>query len=252
MGCWIKSSAQNIAEGLQGLAPHCAARCLTTMSEKTIVIVSISQEIIQAGFRSILAERPDFELAAVAVSQLETIEAVVKHSDPVVLVKHRWNSRVSCAAFCKAITGANAKTRIILLDVPLFENDFAQFLDYGVHGYLTDLTSTRTLFLCIESVARGSIWIGPLCETDHEDLQLSADLPEEVRRLSKISPREQEVFLLLAKGFTNQGIANCLGISKDTVKTHMHNIMEKFAASDRTQLVIKVRNELRELKLNTK
>jgi DNA-binding NarL/FixJ family response regulator len=120
-----------------------------------------------------------------------------------------------------------------------------------VYGYLTDLTSTRILFLCIESVAHGSMWIGTLCETDNEDLQLSADLAEQIRRLSKISPREQEVFLLLAKGFTNQGIANCLGITKDTVKTHMHNIMEKFAASDRTQLVIKVRNELRELRLNT-
>jgi protein tyrosine phosphatase (PTP) superfamily phosphohydrolase (DUF442 family) len=50
--------------------------CLNTMSEKTTVIVSISQEIIQAGFRSILAKRPDFELAAVAVSQQETIDAV--------------------------------------------------------------------------------------------------------------------------------------------------------------------------------
>jgi DNA-binding NarL/FixJ family response regulator len=217
------------------------------MSVKTTVIVSISQEIIQAGFRSVLAERPDLELAAVTVSQQQTIDELLKHRKAVVLLKQRWNTRECCAAFCKAIHESNPTNRIILLDVPLLEKDFARLLDYGVRGYITDLTSTRSLFLCIETVSTGGMWIGPLCETNDEELQLSADLAEQVRRLPKISPREQEVFLLLAKGFTNQGIANCLGISKDTVKSHMHNIMEKFAATDRTQLIIKVRNELRHL-----
>jgi DNA-binding NarL/FixJ family response regulator len=246
----IKVFRTTIVVTSRGLAFRDRAEYRIKMSVKTSIIISISQEIIQAGFRAILAERPDFELVAVTVSQLETTTAAKVYKDAVMLVKHRWNSRESCLDFCKAINEANCDSRIILLDVPLQEKDFSSFLDYGVYGYLTDMTSTRMLFLCVESVARGGMWVGPLCETDNEDFQLSADLAEQVRRLPKISPREQEVFLLLAKGFTNQAIANCLGISKDTVKTHMHNIMEKFAVSDRTQLVIKVRNELREMRIN--
>ena len=76
--------------------------------------------------------------------------------------------------------------------------------------------------------------------------------PEEIRRLgvtqapkSKLPPlieelseRELEVVTAVARGLTNQGIGSSLGISVETVKTHVVNAKDKLGAADRTQLAV--------------
>lgn len=55
--------------------------------------------------------------------------------------------------------------------------------------------------------------------------------------LSKFSPREQEILIFLAQGYTNKEIARSLDISPNTVKTHLSRVFEKLEVSNRTQAV---------------
>ena len=77
-------------------------------------------------------------------------------------------------------------------------------------------------------------------------------LPEEIRQLGaaqapnpnlpplieELTERELEVVACVARGLTNQGIGNSLGISVETVKTHVVNAKDKLGAADRTQLAV--------------
>ena len=77
-------------------------------------------------------------------------------------------------------------------------------------------------------------------------------LPEEIRQLGaaeapnpnlqplieELTERELEVVAGVARGLTNQGIGSSLGISVETVKTHVVNAKDKLGAADRTQLAV--------------
>ncbi len=68
-----------------------------------------------------------------------------------------------------------------------------------------------------------------------EFTRLARSGQEEAPPQKKISPREREVLELLTRGATNKEIANTLGISENTVKNHLRNILEKLHLENRVQ-----------------
>jgi len=79
----------------------------------------------------------------------------------------------------------------------------------------------------------------PNCSPPEEEAKHKAKL------LELLTPREKEVLSLLARGYNNNEIAECLHISKHTVKNHVSNIYRKLEMDDRTQIaLLAVRNGL--------
>ncbi len=60
---------------------------------------------------------------------------------------------------------------------------------------------------------------------------------------SKLTPREYEVVRELRKGYSNKVIANAMGISDDTVKAHVTNIIRKMGVANRTQVAVSFTDE---------
>ncbi|MFC1945403.1 LuxR C-terminal-related transcriptional regulator, partial [Chloroflexota bacterium] len=88
-------------------------------------------------------------------------------------------------------------------------------------------------------VAQGGVVISPLVATDllNEFKRLGNDAEPEIKQIEDkvLSPREQEVLQLVARGDTNKQIADALWISENTVKTHLRNIMDKLHLVNRSQ-----------------
>src|SRR5262249_53579202 len=128
-------------------------------------------------------------------------------------------------------------------------------LSAGATGYcLKDVDSER-LRTAILSVASGDVWLdsriaAQVMSTEvkaHElkESKITKGMSEETPEYDVLSPRELEVLALLVDGFSNKKIAEQLYISPDTVKTHIRHIMEKLAATDRTDAAVKaVRQKL--------
>jgi DNA-binding NarL/FixJ family response regulator len=111
-----------------------------------------------------------------------------------------------------------------------------QAAELGVDGYLLKGCGQRELINAIENVSTGGISLestvaGKLMK--HMNKRSSASESETVR----FSKRESQVLKLLAKGKTNRDIGETLFISESTVKFHVHAILNKLDASNRTEAV---------------
>jgi two-component system, NarL family, response regulator len=110
----------------------------------------------------------------------------------------------------------------------------------GARGYVHKGVAAADLQLAIQTVLRGASWWDAEATTALREL--GADGAEgEAASLALLTPREREVLDGMGRGWSNQQIADALGISRGTVRVHGHSIMQKLEVSNRTQAVLKLR-----------
>jgi two-component system, cell cycle sensor histidine kinase and response regulator CckA len=105
-----------------------------------------------------------------------------------------------------------------------------QALDAGARGFVLKEAALSELIRAITEVACGGTYVSPALE---ESLTSSSTVSE----LSPLSNREHQVLALVADGMTNDKAAGALGISAETVQSHVRNAMSKLDADNRTQAV---------------
>lgn len=98
----------------------------------------------------------------------------------------------------------------------------AAMLKAGARGYVHKRTPSAQLLAALQHVLEGGVWSPPIS---------SRAAPEEVL----LSPRQREVLRLLARGASNQDIADQLGISPATVRVHVSSVMKALQVENRTQ-----------------
>ncbi len=133
-------------------------------------------------------------------------------------------------------------TPIVMLTVSEDESDLFAAIKAGARGYLLKNLEAAQLRSMIEGVARGEAAITPataariLAELQRPDAAVHAD-PD------RLTGRELEVLRLVTAGLRNKEIAARLGISENTVKYHLRNILEKLHAESRTEVAARAVRE---------
>ena len=129
--------------------------------------------------------------------------------------------------------------RVIVMDLLPCEEDLTEVIRAGVDGFVTKDASLEELEAAIRSVVEGGNVLPPEVTTslfsEIADAATASRGPEAARDV-KMTPREQEVIDCIARGLSNQKIADELTISVHTVKSHVRNIMEKLALHSRLQI----------------
>jgi two-component system NarL family response regulator len=112
----------------------------------------------------------------------------------------------------------------------------------GVQGYCLKGVAAETLVWAIRSVAAGASWWDNAATAEIRGVFAK---PEPVKVGSKsevlenpLTPREQEILALVARGKSNQEIAQILYIAPGTVRVHVHAILQKLEVHDRTQAAV--------------
>jgi RNA polymerase sigma factor (sigma-70 family) len=129
--------------------------------------------------------------------------------------------------------------RVQFLMLTMYEDDDLVFqaLMAGASGYLVKRTSPAELLSAIEEVQSGaSPMSGKIARTVVEYFHKLKRIAPSQDNLSK---REQEILDLLVKGYRYKEIAEALGISFETVRSHLKNIYEKLHVHSRTEAVVK-------------
>ncbi|MGC8744218.1 MAG: response regulator [Verrucomicrobiia bacterium] len=167
----------------------------------------------------------------------EALEEIPKNPPDVVLmdINLPGMNGVECVEKIKKLLPA---TQIVMLTVYEDTENIFNALKSGATGYLLKRTSREELLEAIRDVYKGG---SPM--TTH----IARKVVQSFQRLESIasatsetlSPREQEVLELLAKGFIYKEIADKLGISFETVRTHIRRIYEKLQVKSRTEAVAK-------------
>jgi DNA-binding NarL/FixJ family response regulator len=121
-------------------------------------------------------------------------------------------------------------TQIVIWASSISDLECFRALQGGARGILRKSSSVPALFHCLKTVARKEIWT--------ENLFLSQNSPLGRSRNRPLTPREQQVADLVAKGMKNREIAETLGIATGTVKIHLMHIFEKTGIRDRFELAL--------------
>lgn len=108
----------------------------------------------------------------------------------------------------------------------------------GARGYCTKSSRFPDLAWAITAVAEGQSWVAGPPGSPESDARVRKDSSGDKTEKNILSNREREIIYLVSEGFSNSQISAQLGISLDTVKTHVRKILEKLNAQDRTQAAI--------------
>ena len=129
--------------------------------------------------------------------------------------------------------------KIIVMDLAPVQADILQYVKAGANGFILKDASLNEFLVTIRSVAEGSTILPPLLVdslfsqiVDHAVKDGKFKLKEAVR----MTAREREVIGFLGEGLANKEIAQKIHVSTYTVKSHIHNIMEKLALHTRLEI----------------
>lgn len=130
------------------------------------------------------------------------------------------------------------KLQIMMLTVFEDHDRIFQSLQAGASGYLLKQTPPEKLLEAIAELRQGG---APMSmQIARRVVEVFQQKSPDPAKAAGLSPREREIIALLGKGFLYKEIAAQLGLSVETIRTHIHNIYEKLHVQTRTEAVMKM------------
>jgi len=196
------------------------------MAEPMTVLCADDHPLMRDGIAFALQQEPDIVLVAQAASGTDAVKAFRQHKPDITLMDLQMPEMDGIEAM-SAILSEFPRARIIVLTTYSGDIQASRALKLGARGYLLKGMLRTDLAKTIREVHAGKRCI-PQQVAQEIAIHLAVD---------NLSERELEVLRLVANGNSNKIIADLLGITEDTVKGHMRNVMAKLQANDRTHAV---------------
>jgi two-component system, NarL family, response regulator len=193
-------------------------------SQPIRVLIVDDHVMVRMGLASLVKDSGDMVLVGEARTGGEGIALYGLHHPDVTLMDGILPDMHGADAI-RSILGKHPDARIILISINETAEDVRAALRAGARGYVPKSLERRTIVEAIRTVAAGR---------DYLPDELTARL-EGKSTAACLTTREVEVLTLIARGYPNKQIADLLGLSDNTVKTHIAHIFAKLEAPDRTR-----------------
>ena len=211
------------------------------------VILLDTRELYREGTTYLLNTTKSIEVVGTCFTTADTIEKVNKLKPDIIIVCTKVPIK-NCIEAVRRICEVTKEARVLMLSHSREGDDFIDAIRAGVKGYISDTTSIENLIKSIEIVAVGGTVIGnPMSEIMLREFNVLEDSEFHQKYTDTLSHREREVVNLLSKGHTNKEIAEALFITENTVKVHMHRIINKLNVNNRQQVLIVAMAESKKL-----
>lgn len=210
------------------------------------VLIADDHAILRQGIKRVLNFEEDIEVGGEAEDGQEALARTLVVQPDILLLDLNMPGLTGLEV-ANQLQAAKCKTKIIVLTIHDSDNYVLELLKNGVLGYLLKDVEPTMLIKAIHVVNEGNAFVYPrLAERLFGGLQAGDDVNEKARemwkesRSERLTSREMDVLACIAKGFSNQDIAEALFVSEKTVKNHLTNIFRKLNVNDRTQALIYV------------
>lgn len=204
----------------------------------TRVVIADDEHLVRAGLRGILGSDPGLDVVAEAGDGQEAALLAKEHEADVVLMDVSMPG-VDGMEGVRLTTAARPESRVLMLTMFDLDEHVYGSLEAGASGFLLKTTPPDQLVAAVHAVQAGELLLAPsitrrLVETFvRRPARAAAPDP-----LADLTPREAEVFALVARGRSNDEIAAELFLSRATIKTHVGQILTKLRLRDRVQVVV--------------
>lgn len=193
----------------------------------TTIVIADDHELVRSSYAALLANEADFKIVGERSNGRDLV-ALVERTRPDVAIVDIVMPELNGIDAIKHIEAVSPLTRVIVISNYTDAAYVRGALAAGAAGYISKGGAVHDLIQAIRNGRRGNVYLS-------EDVRDAAK-PDGRGKANvagqPLSPREREVLQLIAEGCTSKQIAERLGISEATVKTHRNHIMDKLDTRD--------------------
>jgi DNA-binding NarL/FixJ family response regulator len=194
--------------------------------------------LLREGIAAMLNEQPDMEVVATAPGA-EAVLPLVREARPQLVLLDSALGEHDSKRLLQAVKELSPESRVIVMDLLPAPQDIVDFVAAGCSGFILKDATLEDFVGTIRTVAEGKAVIPPpLAGTILSHVAQGAVHrdPTTVKEAVSMTKREQEIVALIGEGLSNKEIAERLQIALHTVKSHVHNVLEKLALHSRLQV----------------
>ncbi len=206
------------------------------MSDPTTLLLIDDHPLMRSGVKQLLALDPQLQVIAEAGNGPAGIElAKTLHPDMILLDLNMPG--VNGLETLTLLRQSGGKSRIIVFSVSDSQEDVVEALRLGADGYLLKDMEPEILLQSLQQAAQGKMVLSEgLNAILAHNLREGNSQPD--RELSQLTPRERDIFRLIAQGLPNKTIGRRLNISESTVKVHVKHLLKKMQLKSRVEAAI--------------
>jgi DNA-binding NarL/FixJ family response regulator len=205
--------------------------------KKIRILIIEDNRVLRDGLAAMLNGQPDMHVVATIGSGNNILLRATQTRPHLILVDIGLKD-LNELTVVESVRKNLPEAKVIGMGLVPTQSDIVQFVAAGASGFILKDASVKEFLRAIQSVAKGEKVLPPSL-TDSlfsHVVELAVKKKGITTSAVRMTKREREIIVLIADGLSNKEIAQRLNIATHTVKSHVHNVMEKLALHSRLQL----------------
>ncbi len=207
--------------------------------KKISILVIEDNRLLRDGIATMLKKQPDMHVAATFGNGENILKMIDKHKPDILLLDLGLRNQNSLQ-IVKLAKQNFPETKIIIMDLIPLQEDVFEFVQAGVLGFILKDANVTEFYKTIRNVYQGIKVLPPQLTgslfSQIVEHAINGSKPSLIIDSIRMTKRERQVIELISDGSTNKEIAQKLHLSTYTVKSHVHNILEKLSLHTRIQI----------------
>jgi len=206
--------------------------------KKIRILIIEDNRVLRDGITAMLNEQTDMHVVATIGSGNNVLMKASQTKPHVILMDMGLKSFKESSAV-ELIKKKMPAAKIIGMGFVPTQLEIVEFIEAGASGFILKVATVKEFIGTVRSVAQGNKVLPPSLAGSLFSHVIEIALKKNKGKISsavRMTNREREIIVLIADGLSNKEIAQQLNIATHTVKSHVHNIMEKLALHTRLQI----------------